>query len=162
MKTFWKIYYFLRSPSYKFILVDDRTHFVSWISFSWKKKKIVFQPTCRTEMFLLQSLQPLQNVKTTHRGEEKWKQESTTKEREKKGLKPDRMKQAKWLTLMSSYTAVYDWHAHLCCQRLTSERHPLTFSFVGFRTLSLTVCPSSLVFWVAVLANLAAWKQTTG
>ena len=37
LKTFCKIYYSLRWLSYEFMLVDDRTHFVSWISFFWIK-----------------------------------------------------------------------------------------------------------------------------
>ena len=40
-RHFCKIYYSLRSLSYEFMLVDDRTHFVSWIPFL---NKIVFKP----------------------------------------------------------------------------------------------------------------------
>ena len=40
-RHFFKIYYSLRSLSYEFMLVDDRTHFVSWIPFL---NKIVFKP----------------------------------------------------------------------------------------------------------------------
>ena len=42
MKIFCKMYYFLRSLSYKFILVDDRTHFVPWI-FIFLLNKFVFK-----------------------------------------------------------------------------------------------------------------------
>ena len=40
-RHFCKIYYSLRSLLYEFMLVDDRTHFVSWIPFV---NKIVFKP----------------------------------------------------------------------------------------------------------------------
>ena len=40
-RHFCKIYYSLRSLSYEFMLVDDRTHFVLWIPFL---NKIMFKP----------------------------------------------------------------------------------------------------------------------